>query len=154
MMNEQINVNENKKEQENNSHREELYKTNTYHPFWSLFNDCFGDETSDVMRTDITDSGDSYQVEIEVPGMDKKDVKISLDKGYLTINAKVNASENVRSGKNLHRERFYGSYRRSYYVGDAINKEDISAAMDKGILTITIAKPKEKSDDEKYIDIL
>lgn len=151
-MNEQINVNENTKEQEKKASNEAL-KTNTYHPFWSLFNDCFGEETSDVMRTDITDNGDAYHVEIELPGVDKKDVRISLEKGYLTINAKVNASEHVRSGKNLHRERFYGTYRRSYYVGDAITKENVSASMDRGVLLITVNKPKEKSEEEKYIDI-
>lgn len=150
-MNENINLNEKKEPIEK---REERHPMNSYHPFWSLFNDCFGDETSDVMRTDIVDVGDSYKMEIEVPGSDKKDVKISLDKGYLTISAKVNSNESFHSGKALHRERFYGSYRRSYYVGEHISKEDVSASMDKGILTININKPKEKAEQEKYIDIL
>lgn len=124
------------------------------HPFWSFFNDCFGtDDTEDLMKTDITDENDAYRLEIEVPGVDKKDVKISLDKGYLSITAKVNATNNQGNGKNIHRERYYGSYRRSFYVGNSIEKDSITASMNNGILTVKVNKPKEKADEEKYIQI-
>ena len=138
----------------NHNNNQNNERVNYYHPFWSLFNDCFSDEdTAEVMKTDIRDHGDCYKMEIEVPGVDKKDVKISLDKGYLSISAKSVSSEDSTHGKTIHKERFYGSYRRSYYVGDGVTKEDITASMDNGILTVVVNKPKEKAEEEKYIQI-
>ncbi len=150
--------NENNKEMKEVNQNEEGqrrgYGIDGLHPFWSFFNDCFGnDDSADVMKTDIADEGGAYRLEVEVPGVDKKDVKISLDKGYLSITARVNSSDNQGHGKNIHRERFYGSFRRSFYVGNSIEKENISASMENGILTVKVNKPKEKSDDEKFIQI-
>lgn len=137
----------------NNNNRKN-YGIEGLHPFWSFFNDCFSDDdNADVMKTDITDEGGDYKLEVEVPGVDKKDVKISLEKGYLSITARVNSSEMQGHGKNVHRERYYGSFRRSFYVGNSIEKENISASMNNGILTVKVNKPKEKSDDEKFIQI-
>lgn len=130
------------------------YGLDGLHPFWSFFNDCFGnDDSDDLMKTDITDEDGAYRLEVEVPGVDKKDVKISLDKGYLSITAKVNSTLNQGHAKSLHRERYYGSYRRSFYVGNSIEKDAITASMNNGILTVKVNKPKEKTDEEKYIQI-
>ena len=86
-------VNGEKKEMVNNQ-RKNNYGMEGLHPFWSFFNDCFSDnDTADVMKTDITDEGGDYKLEVEVPGVNKKDVKISLDKGYLSITARVYSSE-------------------------------------------------------------
>lgn len=138
----------------NQNQRKANYGMEGLHPFWSFFNDCFSDnDTADVMKTDITDEGGDYRLEVEVPGVDKKDVKISLDKGYLSITARVNSSENQGHGKNIHRERYYGSFRRSFYVGNSIEKDNISASMNNGILVVKVNKPKEKADDEKFIQI-
>lgn len=146
-------VNGEKKEMVNNQ-RKNNYGMEGLHPFWSFFNDCFSDnDTADVMKTDITDEGGDYKLEVEVPGVDKKDVKISLDKGYLSITARVNSSETQGHGKSIHRERYYGSFRRSFYVGNSIEKENISASMENGILVVKVNKPKEKAEDEKFIQI-
>lgn len=152
-MNENEIKNEGKEEKKENMVRNN-YGLDGLHPFWSFFNDCFGnDDSDDLMKTDITDEGGDYRLEVEVPGVDKKDVKISLDKGYLSITAKVNSTENQGHGKSLHRERYYGSYRRSFYVGNSIEKDAITASMNNGILTVKVNKPKEKAEEEKYIQI-
>ena len=106
-----------------------------------------------MMRTDITESTDAYFLEVELPGVDKKDVKISLDKGYLTISARLNTNDNRHNGKFIHKERISGTFKRSFYAGDAVTKADISAQMENGVLAITVKKPAEKSDSEKYISI-
>ena len=127
---------------------------NYYNPFFSFFNDCFrDDEIGDMMRTDITESTDAYFLEVELPGVDKKDVKISLDKGYLTISARLNTNDYRHNGKFIHKERISGTFKRSFYAGDAVTKADISAQMENGVLAITVKKPAEKSDSEKYISI-
>lgn len=91
-----MNENQMKIEERKNTEKEtNNYPINGYyHPFLSLFNDFFGgDETTDVMKTDITETEEGYQLEVEVPGVDKNNIRLSLDKGYLSISAKVNKNE-------------------------------------------------------------
>ena len=146
------------KEEENsekmNDRKENYRMDNYYHPFWSLLNDCFGDDNvSDVMKTDISESQDGYRLEVEVPGVDKKDVRLSLDKGYLTISAKINKHEQNGHGKYLRSERVSGSFSRSFYIGNNVKKEDVSAACENGVLNVTIKKPQELKQEEKFIEI-
>lgn len=128
--------------------------SNFYHPFWSLFNDCFSyEDASDVMKTDVSENENGYELDVEVPGVDKKDIRLVLDKGYLSISAKTRRKEVQGRGKNLRTERSYGSFSRSFYVGNNVKREDIDAACDNGILTITIKKPTEVKQEEKFIEI-
>ena len=95
----------------------EGFGLNGYHPFWSLFNDCFSDEEpSNVRKSDIIEDDQGYKLEIEVPGVDKKNIRISLDKGYLSVNAHIVKNKNQEGGKRkyLHSERYEGSFTRSF----------------------------------------
>lgn len=124
------------------------------HPFWSIFNDFFEDGTDeDVMRTDISDEGKNYKLEVEVPGVDKKDIHVALKNGYLTISAKTQRNSHEGSGKYLHTERYFGSFSRSYYVGNQIEKKDLAASYNDGLLTVTIAKPTPKEEESNEISI-
>lgn len=146
---------ENKVEVEQKENNRRNYPIDSFHPFFSsFFNDYFGDtDEGSMMKTDILDEGEAYKIEVELPGVNKQDVKISLEKGYLTVSAKVNSTNYDGHAKKIHRERFYGTYKRSYYVGEGIVKEGISAKMDLGILTITVNKPKKLEESEKFIQI-
>ena len=152
-----------------------------------------------TMVTDVRELDDKYILDMEVPGYDKKDIKVELDDGYLKVEAEKNcetvsgnADETVENaadgeanetaeattenaatsetedatsktvakkpddkGKYIRRERFYGKMVRSFYVGNDVKKEDITAAFENGILTITIPKVEEKKeiDDKQYIAI-
>jgi HSP20 family molecular chaperone IbpA len=105
------------------------------------------------MRTDISDEGDHYEMKIDLPSVKKEDVKVSLDDGYLTVTASNNYenSENDKHGKFIRKERFYGSYSRSYYVGDDIDAKAIKAKLDSGVLNITLPKSKEEEKKENQI---
>ncbi len=150
----QMKVEEGKKEF-NNNRKENYHMENYYHPFWSLLNDCFGDEStaSDVMKTDISENENGYQLEVEVPGVDKKDIRLSLDKGYLTISAKINKHEQNGHGKYLRSERISGSFSRSFYVGNGVTKEDVEASSNNGVLTVSIKKPQEAKQEDKFIEV-
>lgn len=122
----------------------------------TLFNDFFdmprsGKTSAAVMNTDVKDGETSYEIDIELPGCKKEDVTAKLQDGYLTVSA-TTKSENA---KYLHRERFYGSCSRSYYVGEDVEKADISAAFEDGILKITVPKkqPKPEIEEDHYIAI-
>ena len=131
-------------------------KQNYFDLFDPFFNDFFGLERNakynEVMKTDIIDHEDSYEMKIELPEIKKDDIKMSLDNGYLTIEAKIekNTDEN---DKYIRKERYYGEYKRSYYVGDAITEDDIDAKLLDGVLTLNIKKVETKVPEKKYIEI-
>lgn len=135
----------------------------------SLFNDSFDNMFRDMLRspleglnnvscmsTDIQDLGDSYQMEMELPGYEKKDVKADLKDGYLTISAEHSAKkeEKDENGKYVRRERYMGSCQRSFYVGKNVTQDDIHASFENGVLKMVIPKKETPAVEErKYISI-
>ena len=113
--------------------------------------------TAVVMRTDVKDLGDKYQLDIELPGYKKEDIHAELHEGYLTVSAKKseNTEEKQENGKYIRRERYTGECRRSFFVGKTITEEDIHAAFENGVLKLTVVKEesKPKVEEKKYITI-
>lgn len=111
--------------------------------------------TNGLMRTDIIETSDHYELSIDLPAIKKENIKVSLADGYMTVS--VNYSENneeKKVGKYLRRERQYGSYSRTYYVGDKIKEDDIHAKLEDGVLTLTLTKPVEpEKKGKRYIEI-
>lgn len=103
------------------------------------------------MSADVQEFDDKYQMDIELPGYDKSDVVAELKNGYLTISAKhsENKDEKDEEGKYIRRERYQGECHRSFYVGDEIKQDDISAKFNNGVLTIDIKKVEEKPQVEE-----
>jgi|AntAceMinimDraft_18_1070375.scaffolds.fasta_scaffold22522_2 HSP20 family molecular chaperone IbpA len=137
-----------------------LVKKDYGYPFFDIFDDFFTTNntrrTQSSMKTDILEVENGYELNIDVPGYSKEDIKISLDRGYLSIEAKkeeiVETEENDRHY--LRKERFFGTCARSFYVGDEISQEDIKAKYEKGILNLFIPKEGTNKKDAQYIDIL
>lgn len=125
---------------------------NSNNLFDYLFSDpIFNVNTSNRMSTDIKEKDNGYELAMEVPGFDKEDLKLELEKGYLTITAEhKNSSEKKdEDGHLIRQERYYGSAKRSFYVGDQITKDDIQAKYDKGILNVFIPKKDVKKLENK-----
>ena len=123
-----------------------------------VFDDFFtpvrGDEMS-KMRCDIYEKDGIYTMEMDIPGFNREDVKIEVDDNdYLTITAEKNSETNDEdSDKNyVRKERSYGKYQRSFYVGD-IDKDNIDAKFENGILKITMPKKEEEKSSKKTIEI-
>ena len=93
------------------------------------------------LKTDVLDCNDHYEMEVEVPNVNKNDIGITLEDGFININ--VNVNENINS-KYLRRERFKGQYSRSFYVGYDITNDDIKAHLEDGILKLSISKKENK----------
>jgi len=127
----------------------------------SIFDDFFDDffvrplqrNSQNCMRTDIKEVDEGYELDIDVPGYGKEDIKISLEKGYLTVEAKREAENEEKNGHFIRRERFLGSAARSFYVGEDIAEKDIKANYDKGIVTLFIPKQGTNVKEKKYIEI-
>ena len=105
------------------------------------------------MRTDIRKVGDNYQIEVELPGFSKEDIKINLDNGYLTISARREHARDEQGDDEtiIRSERYFGEISRSYYVGD-VSEDDISAKYNNGILTVLLPA-ESKAEKKKYITI-
>ncbi|MBQ9156794.1 MAG: Hsp20/alpha crystallin family protein [Eubacterium sp.] len=112
---------------------------------------------SSIMRTDVRDLGDSYELSMELAGYSKDDIKAELKDGIMTITATKNENNDEKDteGNYIRRERYYGTCQRSFQVGDALTEEDIHAEFKDGILKITLPKEKEKPavEEKKYIAI-
>ncbi len=125
--------------------------------FRDAFRSPFGSMNSaSYMSTDIQDLGDKYQLEVELPGYEKKDLKADLKDGYLTISAErnINKEEKDEKGKFVRRERYMGSCQRSFFVGKEVRQEDIHASFENGILKLTVPKKEIPAvEDRKYITI-
>ena len=119
--------------------------------FDSLFKPMFYEEKFNTMKTDIKERENSYVMDVEIPGFDKKDVSISLKDGYLTITAEKKEEDNGKKENYVRRERST-SLSRSYYVGD-VAKESVKAKYENGVLSIEIPKEQEKKELTHNIEI-
>lgn len=109
-----------------------------------------------MMKTDIKENDGSYELTVDLPGIKKENIKAELNDGYLVITAENNTSNDEKddNGKYIRRERYQGSYSRSFYVGDSITEEDIKAKFENGTLTLDIPKKEALPEKQtKYIAI-
>ncbi|HIT65400.1 MAG TPA: Hsp20/alpha crystallin family protein [Candidatus Ventrimonas merdavium] len=133
---------------------------------FDLFDDFFNDpfftapashSTQTLMRTDVKDDGVNYLMEMDLPGYQKEDIRAELKDGYLTISAAHNDSkdEKDKDGKLIRQERYSGSCKRTFYVGEHLRHEDIKAAFENGVLKLQFPKeaPKPVEEAPKFIQI-
>ena len=117
----------------------------------------YGHHAANLMKTDIKEFDDKYEVEIDLPGFKKDEVQVELRDGYLVVSAEKGLDEDEqdkKTGKYLRRERYAGSCQRSFYVGESVKQEDLKAAFNNGILTVAVPKEVQKPVEEKqYITI-
>ena len=108
------------------------------------------------MKTDVKEVDDGYELDIDLPGFQKDDIKARLTDGYLTITASKgeNKEEKDKDGRYIRRERYSGSMSRSFYVGSAVKEEDIRAKFENGILKLSVPKNKKTEiEQNNYISI-
>ena len=112
--------------------------------------------TRNMMKTDVKETDQGYELDIELPGYKKEDVRAQLKDGYLTVQAakNMNNDEKNEQGAYIRRERYAGTMSRSFYVGDNVTEEDIHAKFEDGILKLSVPKKEAKKVEEnKYITI-
>ncbi len=117
----------------------------------------YGRHAHNVMKTDIKETDDGYELIVDLPGFKKDEIKVSLEDGYLTIEAAkgLDEDEQKKSGKYIRKERYAGACQRSFYVGDNLTQEDIKGEFKHGILTLNVPKKEAKPavETNKYIAI-
>ncbi|MDO4274193.1 MAG: Hsp20/alpha crystallin family protein [Eubacteriales bacterium] len=117
----------------------------------------FPEMRKDLMKTDIREVNGNYELDIDLPGFKKEDMKLQLKDGNLTIQASRtdNKDEKDDKGRYIRRERYTGHCSRSFYIGKSIRQEDVHAKYEDGILKLTFPKEETKKEieDKKYIAI-
>ena len=130
--------------------RNEDFGFNLFDAFDDFFKAPFYSGVAPKMRTDIKETENGYELAVDMPGFDKADINLTLDNGYLTINAKKQDKE--EDGKYVHRERSV-SCSRSFYVGENVTEEDIKARYENGTLNLSVPKTDKKQIEKKNIVI-
>ena len=117
----------------------------------------YGKHAKNMMKTDVRETDDSYEVDIDLPGFKKDEVNVKLEDGYITISAAKGLDKDEKdkkNGKYIRRERYAGSMSRSFYAGDGISQKDIHAKYESGILRLTLPKKApEAIEKENFIAI-
>ena len=118
----------------------------------------YGKHAKNMMKTDVKETDNGYEVAIDLPGFKKDEVTAELNDGYLTVSAAKGLDQDEQekeTGKYIRRERYAGACQRSYYVGEDITEEDIKAEFKHGILKLFVPKKEVKPavEEKKYISI-
>ena len=119
----------------------------------------YGHHASNMMKTDVQEHDDHYEVDVELPGFKKDELSLELKDGYLVISAAKGLDKDEtekKTGKFVRRERYAGSMSRSFYVGEDVGQEDIHAKYESGVLKLSIPKAEAKNleaEEKKYIAI-
>ena len=118
----------------------------------------YGRHAQNLMKTDIKEMKDGYELEIDLPGFKKEEITVSLEDGNLTISAAKGLDQEEqekKTGRYIRRERYAGACQRSFYVGEDIKQEDIKAEFKHGVLKLLIPKetPKVEQKNNRYIAI-
>ena len=103
-------------------------------------------QVKDMMKTDIREHDEGYEVDIDLPGFKKDEISIELENGYLTVSAAkgLDKDEEDKKGKYIRKERYAGAMSRSFYVGKEVHQDDIKAEFKHGILTLFVPKKEAK----------
>lgn len=118
--------------------------------FWSKKNPLYGKHAKNMMKTDVRETEDSYELDIDLPGFKTDEISAKLEDGYLTVSASkgLDKDEEDKKGNYIRQERYAGAMSRSFYVGDAVTQEDVKAKYENGILKVSVPKKPLKAVEE------
>ena len=140
-----------------------IFGENLFNDDWMDFSfpdvdkELYGKHAKNIMKTDVRETDNSYEVDIDLPGFKKDEIEAKLENGYLTISAAKGLDKeekNEKDGKYIRKERYSGAMSRSFYVGDELKQEDIKAKYQDGILKLSVPKEEPKKvETTKHITI-
>ena len=112
----------------------------------------YGKNAQRMMKTDVKETDEGYELDVDLPGFKKEEIQLNLENGYLTISAEKSLeNKDEKNGKILRQERYAGTMSRSFYVGGNVTEEDIRAKYENGVLSLCIPKKEAKVPEKKQI---
>ncbi|MGI6068849.1 MAG: Hsp20/alpha crystallin family protein [Blautia sp.] len=115
-------------------------------------NPLYGKHAKNLMKTDVKETEEGYEMAVDLPGFQKDEIKLELKDGYLTIGVAkgLDKDEKDKDGKFIRKERYAGSMSRSFYVGEAVTQDQVHAKFEDGILRLTLPKEEQKKVEENH----
>ena len=106
----------------------------------------YGKHAKNLMKTDVRETDESYELDVDLPGFTKDEISVELKNGYLTIQAAkgLDKDQSDKKGKYIRQERYAGACSRTFYVGEGIQPEDVTASFENGILQLSVPKAAKK----------
>lgn len=130
------------------------FDRNFFRGFGNVDRALYGKHAQNMMKTDVKETDEGYEVDIDLPGFRKEDIRLELNGGYLTIATQktLEKDHENKKGKMLRQERYAGVMQRSFYVGEYLTEEDVKASYESGVLHITVPKKDApKAPDRRTI---
>ena len=115
-------------------------------PMRSIRNPLYGKNAKNLMKTDVRETDNTYELDVDLPGFKKDEVQLDLKDGYLTISAAkgLDKDQEDKKGKYIRQERYAVACSRSFFVGEGIEPRDVSAKFEDGILRVSLPKQVKK----------
>lgn len=122
----------------------------------SIDHTLYGKHAQHMMKTDVRETDEGYEVDVDLPGFKKDDIRLELTNGYLTISAEKSLEKDHedKAGRMLRQERYSGMMQRSFYVGDHMTEEDIKASYESGVLHIAVPKKNAPKAPERKVILI
>lgn len=127
------------------------FDRNFFRGFGNVDRALYGKHAQHMMKTDVKETDEGYEVDVDLPGFRKDEIHLELNNGYLTISTEksLEKDEKNKQGKMLRQERYAGTMQRSFFVGEQITEEDVKATYENGVLHLTIPKKEAPKAPEK-----
>ena len=132
------------------------FDRNFFRGFGNADRALYGKHAQNMMKTDVKETEEGYEVDIDLPGFKKDEIHLELNDGYLTISTEksLEKDEKNKKGRMLRQERYAGMMQRSFYVGEHITEEDVKASYESGVLHLVLPKKDApKAPEKKTIQI-
>ncbi len=112
-------------------------------------NFLYGKHAKHLLRTDVRETEDAIEADIDLPGFKKDEIQVHLENGYLTVSAEKHADKQAGKGKYLRQERYSGTVSRTFYVGDALKPDDVKAKYEDGVLIVSLSKKAPEAIEQR-----
>ena len=118
------------------------FDRNFFRGFGNVDRALYGKHAQHMMKTDVKETDEGYEVDVDLPGFKKDEIHLELNNGYLTISTEktLEKDNEDKKGKMLRQERYSGVMQRSFFVGEHMTEEDIKASYESGVLHIIVPK--------------
>ena len=112
-------------------------------------NFLYGKHAKHLLRTDVRETEDAIEADIDLPGFKIDEIQVHLENGYLTVSAEKHADKQAGKGKYLRQERYSGTVSRTFYVGDALKPDDVKAKYEDGVLVVSLSKKAPEAIEQR-----
>ena len=132
------------------------FDRNFFRGFGNIDHALYGKHARNMMKTDVKETDEGYEVDVELPGFKKDEIHLELNNGYLTISTEkgLEKDKETKKGRMLRQERYAGVMQRSFYVGEHVTEENVKASYESGVLHLLVPKQEApKLPEKKTIQI-